>query len=136
MRVLMGVLPVWIVFVSLVLGCAGPSVTTVPPEGHISEQRSASVVITPISGKPETRITIFGSGFVPGEEVKVEVMMSGVNLSLGISETAHTVNESGAFKIVSSIPTAMVARAGLYTVVAIGNKGSSATFPLEVLEVK
>ncbi len=89
-----------------------------------------------MSGNPETRITIFGAGFVPEENVKIEVMMSGVSLLLGASEQAHIANESGAIKIASFIPTSMVAKPGLYTVRAIGDKGSFATFPLEVLEVK
>lgn len=136
MRYLFEVSLLLMIVTSLVAGCAGPSATTVPAEGLAQQQRSVSLVITPISGKPETRITIFGAGFVPGEEVKVEVTMAGVSMLLGVSEVSHIANESGAIKIASSIPNKLVAKAGLYTVVAAGDKGSFATFPLEVLEAK
>lgn len=122
MRYLIEVSLVLVILPSLVMGCAGPSATTVASEGLALQQRSASLVITPVSGKPETRITIFGAGFVPGEEVKVEVTMAGVSILLGVSEAAHIANESGAIKIASSIPQKLVAKAGLYTVIALGEQ--------------
>ena len=136
MRDLFKVSLLLMVVASLVVGCAGPSATTVPSGDAGTQQRSASLIITPMSGKPEARITIFGASFVPGEEVKVEVTMAGVSMFLGVSEAAHVANESGAIKIISSIPNKLVAKAGVYTVMATGNKGSFAAFPLEVLEVK
>ena len=48
-----------------------------------------------------------------------------------------TVNENGAFKLQprGGIPTVML-KPGVYTIEAIGDKGSRATTPLEVLEKK
>jgi len=119
-----------------VVSCAGPSASTRPSEEGALQQKFPSVVVIPCSGKPEARISVLGAGFVPGEEVQIEVNMSGVSLFLGSREAAHVANEMGAIKIDSFIPGKLVAKGGLYTVRAIGNKGSFATHPLEVIEEK
>jgi len=125
-----------ILFVPFVMSCAGPSASTRPSEEGALQQKSPRIVVVPFSGKPETKISILGAGFVPGEEVQIGVTMFGVSLFLGSREAAHVANEMGAVKIDSFIPGKLVAKGGLYTVRAIGNKGSFATYPLEVVEEK
>jgi hypothetical protein len=135
MRNVKGILLVLVLLVPFVVGCAGTSESTRPSEAG-ALQKSPSVVVIPSSGKPAAKIAVLGAGFVPGEEVQIEVDMSGVTLFLGSKEAAHVANEMGAIKIDSFIPGALVAKGGLYTVKAVGNKGSFATYPLEVIEEK
>jgi len=75
-------------------------------------------------------IQIWGAGFKAGEAVTVlAIGVSGGNdriLSGGIS------NDSGAFAVDSANPLS----AGVYTMKAIGNRGSSATAPLVIAEAK
>ena len=98
-----------------------------------------SLVVVPLSGEPGDKLTFYGAGFVPGEKVKVIMTVDEVPYAFAEAETGGfvTVNENGAFKLQprGGIPTVML-KPGVYTIEAIGDKGSRATTPLEVLEKK
>lgn len=93
---------------------------------------AANLVITPISGKPESVIIIRGSGFVPGEKIEVLLVVDGIPTELGEEPMIKEANEVGAFKAKSGIP--LNAKPGVYSVKAIGDKGTVAVTPLEVEE--
>ena len=111
------------ILLALSFGCAK---TTKP--GEIG---APVLQITPTSGKAGTAIAIYGAGFVPQENIRVEVVMDGISIGLGGENLSA--NESGAFSRKSNIPIAPVAKPGLYGVKATGDKGSLAVYPLEVL---
>jgi len=111
-------------------GPAGPAGLEGPPGPSGS---TATLVITPMCGKPKTFITIYGAGFVPGEKIEVIVVMDGVPFSLGRKPMVKEANEVGAFVSTGSgIP--LEAKPGMYTVTAKGDKGSVAVHPLRVVE--
>ena len=98
-----------------------------------------SLVVVPLSGEPLAKLTFYGAGFVPGEKVRVLLTVDDVPYAFGVTGTGGivTVNEYGAFKLQprGGIPTVML-KPGVYAIEAIGDKGSKATTPLEVLEKK
>lgn len=104
-----------------------------------SDLQVPSLVVIPISGEPLTKLTFYGAGFVPGEKVRVLLTVDDVPFAFGEVGTGGivTVNEYGAFKLQprGGIPKVML-KPGVYTIEAIGDKGSRATTPLEVLEKK
>ena len=104
-----------------------------------SDLKVPSLVVVPISGEPLTKLTFYGAGFVPGEKVRVIMTVDDVPFAFGEVGTGGivTVNEYGAFKLQprGGIPKVML-KPGVYTIEAIGDKGSRATTPLEVLEKK
>lgn len=104
-----------------------------------SEKQVPSLVVTPISGELGTKLIFYGAGFVPGEKVKVIMTVDEVPFVFAVAGTGGfvTVNENGAFKLqpAGGIPTVLL-KPGVYTIEAIGDKGSKATTPLEVLEKK
>jgi hypothetical protein len=91
---------------------------------------AASLVITPISGQAASVITIRGSGFVPGEKIEVIMLIDGIPTELGEEPMIKEANEVGAFKAKSGIP--FNAKPGVYSVKALGDKGTMAVAPLEV----
>ncbi len=103
------------------LGCAGLQKKPEP---------AASLVITPISGKPETVMIIRGSGFIPGEKIEIIMVIDGIPTELGEEPMIKEANEVGAFKAKSGIP--LNAPPGVYSVKAVGDKGTMAVAPLEV----
>ena len=133
----------------LLLACQGPSGTPgepgmpglpgkpgLPgPSGPPAVSPTAKLVITPASGTQTTPITILGSGFQPGENVEVMIMHGDTPAGLGTykveGSTAFTANEDGAFVAESKIPREAAFPLGVYTVKAVGDKGSEATHPLE-----
>jgi len=104
-----------------------------------SEKQVPSFVVTPMSGEPGTKLIFYGAGFIPGEKVKVIMTVDEVPYAFAVVGTGGfvTVNENGAFKLqpAGGIPTVLL-KAGVYTIEAVGDKGSRATTPLEVLEKK
>ncbi len=104
-----------------------------------SEEQVPSFVVTPMSGEPGTKLTFYGAGFVPGEKVKIIMTADEVPYAFAQAGTGGyvTVNENGAFKLqpAGGIPTVLL-KPGVYTIKAVGDKGSIATTPLEVLEKK
>jgi len=95
---------------------------------------AASLVITPISGLAASVITIRGSGFIPGEKIEVIMVVEGIPVELGEEPIVKEANELGAFKAKSGIP--LNAKPGIYSVKALGDKGTMAVAPLEVEEKK
>jgi len=91
---------------------------------------AASLVITPISGVAASVITIRGSGFIPGEKIEVIMVVDGIPVELGEEPMIKEANEVGAFRAKSGIP--FNAKPGVYSVKAIGDKGTMAVAPLEV----
>ncbi|MDI7261700.1 MAG: IPT/TIG domain-containing protein [Thermodesulfobacteriota bacterium] len=117
-----------VIIFSFLAACAKPAPTP-PPKPPVA------ISITPPSGKPGTSITITGTNFVPGEEVKANVIMRGVPLILGNGGVErHIANEKGEIKIVSKIPLKDVAEPGMYTITATGDKGSAGKCLLEVVK--
>ena len=106
-----------------ILGCA-----------VLQKKQIGSLVITPISGKPRSKVTIRGSGFVPGEKIEIIIVVDGVPSELGRKPMIKEANELGAFKTDSGIPR--VAKPGMYTVKATGDKGTVAVAPLDVEKEK
>jgi len=96
-----------------------------------------SLVVVPLSGEPGTSLTFYGAGFIPGEKVKIIMTADDVPYAFAEAETGGfvIVNENGAFKLQprGGIPVVML-KPGIYTIEAIGDQGSRASIPLEVLE--
>lgn len=114
---------------SILTACPKPAPQPSPP------RPPATISVTPASGKPAASITITGTNFVPGEEVKAIVIMREVPLILGNGGVArHIANEKGEIKIVSKIPVKAVAEPGRYTITVTGDKGSEAKCLLEVVK--
>ncbi|MBM4330745.1 MAG: hypothetical protein FJ117_05870 [Deltaproteobacteria bacterium] len=125
-------------FIQIVFACAvlfmGTMACTMLQERPITGAPAASLVITPISGLAASIITIRGSGFIPGEKIEVLTVVDGIPVELGEEPMIKEANEAGAFKAKSGIP--MNAKPGIYSVKAIGDKGTVAVAPLEVEEKK
>lgn len=95
---------------------------------------AANLVITPVSALPKSIITIRGSGFLPKERIELLIIVDGVPIELGEEPMIKEANELGAFKVKSGVP--YNAKPGMYTIKAIGDKGTVAVAPLEVEEKK
>ncbi len=125
----------------LLYGCIG-AVGAAEPAAMSSEEIGPAIIqVVPLSGVLKTKVAVYGAGFVPGEKVKVIINAGGVPLQWAASGTGGvvTANERGAFKLKprGGIPRApAVMKPGVYTIRAVGNKGSRATAVLEVLEKK
>ena len=119
-----------LVFLLLLLGLMGGFGCAGTGEKALTSQPAASLVITPISGPAASPIIIRGSGFVPGEKIEVLVEIDGVPTELGEKPMVKEANEAGAFKTESGIP--MTAKPGVYSVKAVGDRGTTAVAPLEV----
>jgi hypothetical protein len=118
-------IPLFFLFaVTSFFACAGPG------EKAMALKPAASLVVTPNTGQVKTPIAIRGSGFVPGEKIEVLVEIDGVPTELGEKPMIKEANEAGAFKTSSAIP--MTAAPEVYTVKAVGDKGTQAVAPLEV----
>lgn len=105
------------------LGCA--------TMGEKSPSRpAASLVVSPSSGQPQAKIAILGSGFIPGETIEVLMEVEGVPTELGEQPMIKKANEQGAFQTASNIPR--MAQPGVYTIKAMGDKGTVAVAPLAV----
>jgi hypothetical protein len=134
-------LMVFIVAVSVLFSGSVPTAIAKDPV-------APTLTLVPMSGLPLSKLTFYGAGFVPGEKVKVLLSIDGVEFVWGGKGTKagtgpmvsgeagiNVVNEYGAFKLTPTggIPPGQVVKPGVYTVKAIGDKGSLATYPLEVL---
>jgi len=114
------------VFLSMsLLGC---STIQQAPRG----MPAANLVVTPSSGLPQDKITILGSGFIPGEVIEVIMVVDGVPTELGEKPMVKKANEMGAFLVASNVP--LLAAPGVYVIRAEGEKGTVAIAPLEVKE--
>jgi len=83
-----------------------------------------------IGGRP----TVYGAGFLPGEGVLVSIV--GATESGDFHLAGATINDSGAFSAAvgsrAKIPASV--EPGVYTVRAVGDKGSSATTIIVIIE--
>ena len=140
------------VFSILAVGCTGPAGSAgqpglpgnpgLPglqgPAGPAAESSPASIVVEPMSGKPKTALMVYGAGFVPGENVRIILHMTGTDMAWGPTGSGGivTANDYGAFglKTRGGIPAGNVIEPGVYSVEATGDKGSRASTPLVVLE--
>ena len=120
------IISVYLLLVAGALSCAGLQ------EKPGASSLATSLVITPVSGLPGVVITIRGSGFIPEEKIEVIIVIDGVPTELGEQPMVKQANEVGAFKTISGIP--IMTKPGVYTVKAIGDKGTLAVAPLEVEE--
>ena len=116
------------VLLALCFGCA-------PAAAPVETQPATTIQITPVSGLAKTTLTLYGAGFVPGENIFVEVVMGGlaVNLGMGGAREQWVANEAGAIVGQVRVPGAPHAAPGVYTVKATGDQGSVAVCPLGVL---
>ncbi len=119
-----------IVFACLLLSMSLLACAT-SPEGPRGVP-AANLVVTPSSGLPQDKITILGSGFIPGEVIEVIMVVDGVPTELGEKPMVKKANEMGAFLTVSNVPR--MAAPGVYAIKAEGDKGTVAVAPLEVKE--
>lgn len=117
------------IFACILLAMLGLACATLQ-ERPATSASAASLVITPISGLAASATTIRGSGFIPGEKIEVIMVVDGIPTELGEEPMIKEANEVGAFKAKSGIP--IMAKPGVYTVKAIGDKGTVAVAPLEV----
>jgi hypothetical protein len=95
-------------------------------------QQAASFVVMPIGGAPKSAITFYGAGYAPGEVIEIIIVVDGVPTDLGRKPMIKKANEFGAFKIMGNIPRN--AKPGMHTIQAIGDKGTVAAAPLEVIK--
>jgi len=120
-----------IVLLVLCVGCAPAAVPV--------EARPTAMLIDPVSGLAKTTSTLYGAGFVPGENIRVEVVMVkdgipvAINMGMGAARMQWVANEAGAIAGQIRIPHSTIADPGVYTVTAMGDQGSSAVCPLGVL---
>lgn len=102
----------------------------------LAEKPNPTLLVVPAAGKAKTKLAFYGAGFVPGEKVRVIMEFNDVPYAFGTvgSGGVLEVNENGAFKLVprGGIPKQYI-EPGIYTIEAVGDKGSYATYPLEVL---
>ena len=105
------------------------------------DQKTVQAVInvTPIKGEIGEKVNIYGAGFVPGEKVEIILQITNVSLRWAEANTGGVViaNELGAFKLVprGGIPKAsQYVKPGVYVVKAVGDKGSIAVTPIEILK--
>lgn len=122
--------------IMLVVGCS--SGTTAPSPSATPASRP-QITVSPMTGQAgKTPLTIYGSGFVPGEKVRVTVSVPGLDISLAKADTGGFIeaNAYGAFALKpdGGIPAPAVIKPGVYTLLATGDKGSIASSPLEVQE--
>jgi hypothetical protein len=127
--------PISVRFLTLIFACVllamlGQACATMQEK---SEARpAANLVITPNSGPPKSIFQILGSGFTPGEKIEIIMVVDGIPTELGEEPMIKEANEMGAFKAKSGIPG--MAKPGVYTVKATGDKGTVAVAPLNVEE--
>ena len=113
-------------------GPAGPSgADAVSPQASISVSKSALTVSEPF--------TVMGSGFLPGEPVVVQLVISPSNSPIvgGASGSQITANGAGAFSasfdLISSRPSVARAAPGDRTLLAEGADGSTASTPVQIV---
>jgi hypothetical protein len=104
-----------------------------------AESQTAAIQIDPVSQLARKTTTLYGAGFVPGENIRVEVVMLkdgipvAINMGMGAAREQWVANAAGAIVGVIRVPHATIADPGVYTVTAMGDQGSIAVCPLGVL---
>ena len=121
-------------------GATGPSGAQGPP-GELAKSPGAAITVSPSVIEPGKTIEfeVIGSGFVPGE--MVDIGLAGAGGTLGELKKAENVwfgisieaNERGAFSAKVKIAGKYYFKAeGVSTLIASGDRGSVATYPLVV----
>lgn len=96
------------------------------------KESQAVISVMPTSAKAGAIIFINGYQFLPSEEVEVIMTVGEVHHSLGTEkEDVIVANDKGAFEVKSGIP--VNTPPGIYKITAMGNKGSMATFNINVI---
>ncbi len=138
------ILAVLICVLLLVPACAGPQGPAGPPgppgsAATATSPKVASIVLLPPSGKEATPLNVIGAGFVPGEEIKVELVIKDASMLIGYTEKVgadmkqkHVADNFGNFQAISAYPTAAVGPPGVYAIKVTGDKGSTAVAPILV----
>jgi uncharacterized membrane protein len=110
----------------LLLACAAGTTATKSAE-------VPKIFIHPDAGKASAAITIWGTGFKPGEEIDIVMAVGpGEKVGLGTEKVdAIKANEYGAFTAKTAIY--VQAKPGDYVVEASGSQGSEASEKLTVL---
>ena len=101
--------------------------------GEPAPQATARIVVSPVAGLPKATTYFYGSGFAPGEKIQLLLRVEGADIACGPTGGMAVIeaNEYGAFGFSQLRHRAI--EAGVYTLEAIGDKGSRATAPYEVL---
>ncbi len=106
------------------------SCATVPAK---PKERPASMIIEPASGKAAAAIKITGSKFLPNEDVDIIMQVGDVYHGLGTEKADKlTADNNGQFVVNTGIPVRTPP--GKYKIEASGDKGSVASFNIEVLK--
>lgn len=92
----------------------------------------ANLRITPTAGQPKDNLTIYGTGFSPGEEIKILLETEYVTLQFGAKGTGGIVktDKNGAFVFKRVFPRGV--DPGVYKLLAKGNMGSQASCQIEI----
>jgi len=149
-RILPAIIALMLLIGLLLVGCQGspgpqgePGLPGLPgkpglpglqgPPGEPAPQATARIVVSPVASLPKTTIYFYGSGFAPGEKIQLKLHVEGTDILLGPKGGMAVIeaNEYGAFSF--SGKRHYGAGSGIYTLEAIGDKGSGATAPYEVL---
>jgi len=103
------------------------------PPGEPAPQASATIVVSPVAGLPKATTYFYGSGFAPGEKIQLLLHVEGTDIACGPKggKAVIEANEYGAFSFSQLRHRAI--GTGVFTLEAIGDKGSRATAPYEVL---
>lgn len=126
----------------LLAGCttSGSSEKSITPVKQMAG--TAALSINPTSGQGNAKLEISGSGFLPGEKIflllNAEGMVKGksigpLTIGLAAAKSGGVViaDERGGFKLSRQYPVNI--KPGVHTLEARGDKGSTATCPIEVL---
>jgi len=132
-----------------------PGVYTIEAVGEFGSKASTPLVVMESSAAPSsapgvflqicchgsaeyevgaTGITVYGAGFMPGEGVLIKL--------LNATETGDfpliggEANSSGAFKLVKNRAIPDTIKAGVYTALAVGDKGSRANAFIQITAAK
>ncbi len=92
-----------------------------------------SLSVEPSSGKPAAGLIISGSGFAPGEENDVQMIIGHTPHGLGTGDQdVIEADGEGNFVVESAIPA--IADPGSYQIEATGNEGNTASHKVRVLD--
>jgi hypothetical protein len=127
-KILVTVMVCGLMLCSFVLGCA--------PAPATGEALSPEILVTPANGPLKQKIVVTGSGFAPGENVRLSIIVAGVKTSFGERKAGTVIptNAEGAFRCAAQLPGGLL-EVGVHTITGEGmTSGAQATFPFELTE--